>query len=139
MPGPNAACVLAIAGILGIYAEGIRPGRVLPGVLGAAALIAGAYSLYGLSPVAPGLALIAASAVLFGAEALWDSHFLCGASGTAALAAGLRLLFGEPRRIALPLGIVMAAILGIATIFLAAAAKRARRNKRSDIGSNERA
>lgn len=134
MPGPNAACVLVIAGILGIYAECIRPGRVLPGVVGAAVLILGAYSLDRLSPQPLGLALIAISVLLFAAEALWDSYFSCGICAAAALAAGFRLLFEGPPRISLELAIVAAAVLGPATIFLASAAKRARRNKRADLG-----
>lgn len=135
MLGPNAACVLVIAGILGIYVECIRPGRVLPGVLGVAVLIFGAYSLDHLSPQPLGLALIAISVVLFAAEAIWDSYLLCGICAAAALAAGFRLLFEEPPRISLPLAIAAAAVLGVATIFLASAAKRARRNKRADLST----
>jgi membrane-bound serine protease (ClpP class) len=133
MPGPNAACVLVIAGILGIYLECIRPGRVLPGVVGAAVLILGAYSLDRLSPQPLGLALLAISVALFAAEAIWDSYLLFGICAAAALAAGFRLLFEEPPRISLLLAIAAAAVLGAANIFLASAAKRARRNKRADV------
>lgn len=137
MPGPNAACVLVLVGILGIYAECIWPGRILPGVAGAAALIAGAYSFYCLSPTAPGLALIAVSVALFAAEALWHCRFVCGILAAAALATGLRLLVHPPHRVALPLAIATAAALGTATVFLAAVARRARQNKRSDTGSDQ--
>ncbi|MGH9608327.1 MAG: NfeD family protein, partial [Bryobacteraceae bacterium] len=68
MSGSNAACILVSAGILGIYAECSRPGKILPGVLGAAALIAGAYWLDRLFPQPLGLALIAVSVLLFAAE-----------------------------------------------------------------------
>jgi membrane-bound serine protease (ClpP class) len=135
MPGPNAACVLVVAGILGIYAECIWPGRILPGVLGSAALIAGAYWFYRLSPAHLGLGLIAGAVALFGAEAFWDAYFLFGICATGALAAGLALLFDPPHRIFLALAIASAVILGTITIFLAQAAKRARRNKSSDVGA----
>ncbi|MGH9653764.1 MAG: hypothetical protein ACRD6B_09925 [Bryobacteraceae bacterium] len=134
MSGSNAACILVSAGILGIYAECSRPGKILPGVLGAAALIAGAYRLDRLSPQPLGVALIAVSVLLFAAEAIWDSYFICGICAAAALGAGFRLLFEEPYRISLPLAIAVAAVLGAATIFLAYAAKRGRRNKRADVG-----
>lgn len=103
-------------------------------MLGAAALIAGAYWLDRLSPQPLGLALIAASVVLFAVEAIWDSYFICGICAAAALGAGFRLLLEGPYRISLPLAIAVAAVLGAATIFLASAAKRARRNKRADVG-----
>lgn len=134
MPGPDAACVLLLAGILGIYAECVWPGRILPAVAGAAALVAGAYSFYCLSPTAAGLTSIAVSVALFAAEALWDCRFVCGILAVATLAAGLRLLINPPHRLALSLAVATAAILGAATVFLAVLSRRARQNKRSDTG-----
>jgi hypothetical protein len=72
---------------------------------------------------------------LFGVEAIWDAHFLFGICATGALAGGFTLLFDPPRRISPALAIASAVILGGVTIMLATAAKRARRNKRSDIGA----
>lgn len=131
--GPKTAFVLLIFGLFGIYAELIRPGRVAPGVAGAAAAIAGGYFLF-RGPLHPvGLVLLAAGAALLVAEACWGSYLIFGGLGAAALIAGFYLLLPPSARLAPALEIPLSTSFGMASAFLAAAAKRARRNKREDL------
>ena len=131
--GPNTAFVVLILGLLGIYAELVWPGRVIPGVLGLGSAVAGAFFLFREPLSLPGVALLAVAAGLLAAEALWGPYFLLGSSGAIALAAGFSLLLPEPRRIAPGLCIPLTLVFGAVTTSLAAAAKKARRNKRADI------
>jgi membrane-bound serine protease (ClpP class) len=134
--GPNAAFLLLIFGVLGIYCEFIWPGRVIPGVAGAAAALAGAFFLFRGPLQVSGLVLLAAGIVLLAAETLAGPYYLLGSFGSIALTAGFALLLSSPRRLSMILAIPMAAVLGGVTTFLAAAAKRARRNKWSDIAED---
>lgn len=125
--------MLAIIGILGIYCEGIWPGRFLPGVLGVGALVSGSYFLSRDSPGSIGIALLAAAALLFIAESLWNSYFLSGAFGTVCLALGARLLISKPPGIAAEVAVPASILFGGVTIFLSYAAKQARIRKWSNI------
>jgi membrane-bound serine protease (ClpP class) len=131
--GPNVAFVLTVFGLLAIYWELIRPGRIYPGTLGAAAVLAGAYFLWRLGPTADGLKLLAAAGIFFVVEACWNTGFVAGISATAALSLGFWKLFAGPRHIAGYLALPLCLAFGAATIWLSAGAKRARRNKRADL------
>jgi membrane-bound ClpP family serine protease len=111
----------------------LRPGRVLPGILGSVMTIAGAYWLWRNSPTIPGTLLITFAALLLIAEALWDMYFIPSIFGTISLAAGFSLLFSPGRRITRNVVIPISIAFGAFTTFLAFEAKRARRNKRSDL------
>jgi membrane-bound serine protease (ClpP class) len=130
---PNAAFLLAVLGVLGIYIEFIWPGRILPGLLGAAALVCGCYFLARHSPSNLGLVLIGIALVLFIAESLYSTYFVAGAIATACLAIGARKLFNSVPEITAGVAIPASIVFGGVTIFLGSAGKRARRNKRSDI------
>ena len=131
--GPNVAFVLAIFGLLAIYWEFLRPGRIYPGMLGAASLLWGLWALWRLSPTSVGLQWLAVAAVLFLVESCGNTRYLAGLGATAALILGAYRLLTDPRHVvlyvAVPLGLAFAGI----TVGLAAAAKRARRNKRVDL------
>lgn len=131
--GPNAAFLLMIIGVLFIYGEFLRPGRLVPGLFGSILAIAGAYWLWRNSPLERGILFIVLAVLLLIAEALWDALFIPGILGTICLATGLYLLFPSDRRIAPALAIPVSIVFGAVTTFLAFEAKRARRNKRSDI------
>jgi membrane-bound serine protease (ClpP class) len=131
--GPGAAFVLLIAGLLAVYSEFVWPGRVWPGLSGCALTVAGAYFLWRNAPTAIGLVLIGIAGALFVAEVFLSVDLICGIAGTAALAAGFYVLFPPSRRISPVLSIPVSLAFGGITAFLALAAKRARRNKRSDI------
>lgn len=131
--GPNAAFVLLIFGLFGIYAEFLRPGRVLPGLIGAAAAVTGSYFLFRSPLETSGLALLSLGACFLLAEACCGPYFLLGALGAIAVTAGFSLLLPGPRTLVPALAIPLSAFFGLASAFLAAAAKRARRNKWADL------
>ena len=130
--GPSSSFVLAVLGILGIYSEFIRPGRVLPGLLGAAALVCGSYFLWRHSPSRIGLLFIVLAAALFILESLYKTYFVAGALASACLAVGACILFREGPGIEAAVAIPTSAAFGALTTFLGSVAKRARLNKRSD-------
>jgi membrane-bound serine protease (ClpP class) len=127
--GPNSAFLLLIVGVLGIYWELIWPGRVLPGVLGAAAALAGAYFLAHEFLQTAGLLLLGMAVFLLMGEAFTGRYFVFGFLGTVALTAGFALLLPDWRRIAPELAIPVSVAFGTITTVLASLAKRARRNK----------
>lgn len=131
--GPSSSFVLALLGILGIYSEFIWPARILPGLLGAAALVCGSYFLCRHSPSRVGLLFIALALVLFILEALYRTYFVAGALASACLAFGACILFREGPGIDAGVAIPASAAFGGITTFLCSAAKRARRNKRLDL------
>lgn len=132
--GPNTAFVLLILGTLGIYAELLRPGRLMPGVLGLGSVVAGGYFLCRFPLSAGGIGLLAAGVLLMIAEAFFGPYFLLGSIGTIALTAGFCLVCDAPRRIEPALAIPLCLVFGTCTVLLAASAKRAQRNKWSDLG-----
>lgn len=131
--GPNTAFILTICGVLTIYCEFVWPGRVYPGVLGSIALITGAYFLWRNSPSPAGFLLIGLAAALFLVEAFWPTAFVAGIAGTVSLSFGFCRLFPGPNRIAAGLAIPVCIVFGAISVFLAYGAKRARRNKWSDL------
>lgn len=131
--GPNTAFVMLIGGMLGIYAELVWPGRFVPGILGLGGTLAGAYFLFHPPLNLQGIGLLALATVLLIAEALWGPYFLLGSLGTIALASGFSLLLGQPRHIEPALAVPLSIVFGLCSALLAASAKRARRNKRSDL------
>ena len=131
--GPNVAFVLTILGLLAIYYEFLRPGRIYPGTLGAASMMVGGYSLWRLSPTPVGLKWLAAAGVLFIAEACWNTRYLAGLAATAALVLGTSRLFAGTRHVVFYLALPVGLVFGAVTIWLTAAAKRARQNKRLDL------
>jgi membrane-bound serine protease (ClpP class) len=90
---PNILSLLFLAGIIGIGFEVFHPGVVLPGALGAVALLT---ALFGFSvlPISwTGLLLILLGVVLFVIDAHVVSHGALTISGLASLIVGMLLLF----------------------------------------------
>lgn len=135
--GPNTAFVVLIFGLLGVYAELVWPGRLVPGITGVAGALTGAYFLFRTPPTAAGLALLVLATALLIAEALRGPYFLFGSLGAIALAAGFYFLFAPPRRILPVLCIPVSLLFGGLTALLAVGTKRARRNKWSDVTSGK--
>ena len=127
---PNLISLLFLAGIAGIGFEIFHPGVVLPGALGAVALV---IALFGFS-VLPfswgGILLILLGVFLFIADAHVTSHGALTAAGLISLAAGMLLLFHNapaPYKTSFPLVISIAVVLGLFWAFLIAKAVRAKR------------
>jgi membrane-bound serine protease (ClpP class) len=127
---PTIAYGLLLVGIYGLLLEGYNPGAVLPGVVGALALLLGLYGLQLLEVNYAGLALMALGVGLIVAEFFMPAFGSLGVGGLAAFVIGSILLFDNRSsglRVALPLivGIAVAGGLVIVTVgWLAARARR---------------
>jgi membrane-bound serine protease (ClpP class) len=133
--GPNTAFVVLIIGMLGIYAELVWPGPVIPAIVGLGAALSGGYFLFRSPLSAGGVGLLVAGAVLLIAEAVRGPYFVLGSLGSIALTVGFCLLLESPRRIEMALAIPLSLVFGVCSVLLAAGAKRARRNKCSDLNN----
>lgn len=92
---PNLAVLLGMIGLLGLYLEFSNPGLLFPGILGGIALLLAGFGLNLLPVSALGALLLLAGLGLLTAEALTPSFGIMGASGAAALVAGLFFFFEE--------------------------------------------
>ena len=93
LANPNVALILMSLGTLGLFAELQHPGTVLPGVLGAGALILGLVALGNLPFNWAGLALLALAAVLLIAEVFIAGFGAFGVGSIIAFVLGAILLF----------------------------------------------
>jgi membrane-bound serine protease (ClpP class) len=130
---PNIISLLFLAGIAGIGFEIFHPGIVLPGALGAVALLT---ALFGFSvlPISwTGLALIILGVGLLVIDAHVVTHGALTVSGLIALAVGMIMLFHNapaPYHTSLPLVISITVALGL---FWALALAKAVQVKRSPV------
>jgi membrane-bound serine protease (ClpP class) len=117
---PNLITLLFLAGLAGIGYEIFHPGVVLPGALGAVALLT---ALFGFSvlPISwAGLALLLLGLALLVLEAHIVSHGALAVSGVISLAVGALMLFRNapsPYHANAPLLISLAVVLGAAWAF----------------------
>ncbi len=130
---PNTAFLITLVGLLGVYCEFVRPGRVFPGLAGSVLAIGGIYDLTRHPLSRGGLILVGLALALFGLEAFWRVDFVGGLLATASLSAGSSLLLSGPERLRPALAISASILFGGITVLLCYGAKRARRNKWSDI------
>jgi membrane-bound serine protease (ClpP class) len=127
---PTIAYGLLLIGVYGLLLEGYNPGAVLPGVVGALALLLGLYGLQLLAVNYAGLALMALGIGLIVTEFFMPAFGSLGVGGLAAFVIGSIILFDNRAsglQVALPLivGIAVAGGLVIVTIgWLAARARR---------------
>ena len=135
--GPNTAFALLVFGLFAIYSEFIWVGRVVPGIAGAAAAAAGSYFLFRLPLDAAGLVLLGLGVLLLVAEACCGPYLVFGTLGAVAVTAGFPLLLAAPHRLAPAVAVPVSAVFGLVSALLASAAKRARRNKWSDLGPSK--
>src|SRR5262245_19606954 len=92
---PNLLSLLFLAGIGGILFEVFHPGVVLPGALGAVALVTALYGFSVLPTDWAGFALIVLALVLLVIDAHVVTHGALTLSGLVALAVGLLMLFHD--------------------------------------------
>jgi membrane-bound serine protease (ClpP class) len=115
---PVIAYLLLIAGIVGLAVELFSPGLIVPGVVGAIALLLGLYAVSVLPVSLVGAALLVIGLGLVVAEAFVTSYGLLAAAGLASFVFGSFMLFdtgGGLHRlspaIVLPVGLVLGAIV----------------------------
>ncbi len=90
---PNVAYLLMTLGFLGIYFEFSHPGVVLPGVVGAIALVLGLYALSVLQASYAGIGLVLLGLCFFVAEIKVPSYGLLTVGGIVSLVLGSLMLF----------------------------------------------
>ncbi len=90
---PNLISLLFLAGIAGLVFEVLHPGVVLPGALGAVALIAALYGFAVLTPSWGGLVLVLLGLTLLVVDLHAVTHGALTVGGLVALGFGLALLF----------------------------------------------
>jgi membrane-bound serine protease (ClpP class) len=127
---PNIITLLFLAGLAGIGFEIFHPGVVLPGVLGAVALVT---ALFGFSilPISwAGLMLLLLGVAMLVTDAFVTSHGAITVAGLISLVVGAIMLFRNapsPYHVNLPLIISIAVVLGLAWGFAIAKAVQVRR------------
>jgi membrane-bound serine protease (ClpP class) len=127
---PNLIFLLFLAGIAGIGYEIFHPGVVLPGALGAVALITALFGAFVLPINWAGAALILLGVVLLVLEAHVISHGALAVSGIISLVVGGLMLFNTappPYHISPALVVSVAVVLGGSWAFLLTKAIQVRR------------
>jgi len=139
---PVEAFLLVLSGTLGVYCEFIRPGRVFPGLAGSVLAAAGIRGFACMQLTRAGMVLIGLAIALFllevfWLEAFWRANLLAGLAGIVSLTIGFCLLVRGPGGIPPALAIFAGISFGCLTLFLCCGAKRARRNKWSDVAPEQ--
>ena len=93
---PNIAFILGAIGVLGLYIEFTHPGGILPGVVGAIALVLSLFGFHMMPINYAGVALVLIGLALFGLEAAYTSHGILAAGGIAAMVFGSMILINSP-------------------------------------------
>jgi membrane-bound serine protease (ClpP class) len=131
---PNIAFLLFSLGIFALWIELTNPGAVLPGVLGALAIVLAVIALNILPTRFAALALILLAFALFALEAFVTSHGVLGIGGAIALfIGGLMLVDGPIPELRVHWGTALGASIALAliAIFLMTMVVRTHRRKPS--------
>ena len=130
---PQIAFILFALGALCIYFEFQHPGAVVPGVVGAVAVVLALYGFHMLPINLTGVLLIIVAIVLFVLEAKVQGFGILGIGGIVAAVIGSLILIdvGWDHELRLPIGLVVAVVLPFAVIltFMLRLAFHARRSK----------
>ncbi|HEV7764267.1 MAG TPA: nodulation protein NfeD [Thermoanaerobaculia bacterium] len=128
---PNIAFILMSLGMLGIWAEFNHPGTILPGVVGAIAIVLGVFALNLLPTRFAAFALILVAFALFALEAKFVSYGVLGAGGVVCMIIGALLLVDGPipeMRVSLVTALVVSVPIGVIAVFLMTLVLRAHKN-----------
>ena len=132
LENPNIAVMVLFLGVLSIYAEFLRPGRVLPGVLGSVATILAARALSHRPVSWVSAALVAAAIGCCLLEARYRTKGVLTVGAVGLLTLGLLRLVTAPQVIpALAIGIAL--VFCPLSSFLFSTAYRARTRKRATV------
>jgi len=129
---PNLALLLMSIGMMALYAEFNHPGAVVPGVVGAIAILVAIFALEYLPVRYMALALILSAFVFFALEAKLHTHGALTLGGIVVMVLGSLLLVDGPipeMRVKLSTALAISLPVGLITVFLMSIAIRARRNK----------
>jgi membrane-bound serine protease (ClpP class) len=129
LTNPEVAYMLLMLGVYGLLFEGYNPGAIVPGVVGAIALLLALFA-FNLLPVNyAGLAFIVLGVILMAAEFLVPSFGALGFGGIAAFVFGSLILYdGDIPGFERPTGLVLSVstVAGLGLLALVWAAMRAR-------------
>jgi len=129
---PNFALLLMSIGMMALYAEFNHPGAVVPGVIGAIAILVAIFALQYLPVRYMALALILSAFAFFALEAKFHTHGALTLGGIVVMVLGSLLLVDGPipeMRVKLSTALAISLPMGLITVFLMSIAIRARRNK----------
>jgi len=130
---PGAALGAFTLGLLLIYVELNRPGRVIPGAVGLLLTLLACARLGAAHPRPLALLLVATAGALLAMELLHDTYRVVEAAAAIPLAAALALVLGFRLMVMPPVGWMVCILCGVAlggvTVALARVARRARANK----------
>jgi membrane-bound serine protease (ClpP class) len=127
---PNLISLLFLLGIIGLIFEVLHPGVVLPGALGAVALVTALFGFSVLPLSWGGLILVLLGVALLVIDAHVTTHGALTLSGLVAIAVGLITLFHKapaPYHTSVPLVVTVTAVLGGFWAFAIAKAVAVRR------------
>ena len=117
---PEVMFLLMLVAVYGIIGELSNPGAILPGVIGAIALILALYMGAILPVNLAGVALLALAVVLFIADVFAPTHGVLTAGGIAAFFLGALMLFDRADPVfRLSLGLIIPATVVTALFFIA--------------------
>lgn len=129
---PNIAFVLLSIGMLALWAEFQNPGAILPGVIGAFAILLAVIALNMMPTRYAAFALILAAFAFFALEAKFTSHGIFGVAGIASMFVGGLLLVEGPipeMRVNWVTALAVSVSFGVIAIFLMTLALRAMRRR----------
>jgi membrane-bound serine protease (ClpP class) len=128
---PNVAYVLMLIGIYGLIFELANPGAVVPGVIGAIALLLALFAFQALPLNYAGLALIGVGIMFMIAEAFVPSFGALGLGGAVAFAAGsLLLLDTESESFQVSIYLIAGFTVASLVVFMGAATLAIRAHRR---------
>ncbi|MEO9078710.1 MAG: nodulation protein NfeD [Rhodanobacter sp.] len=114
---PTIAYLLLLGGIFGLALEALHPGAILPGMVGAIALLVGMYALQLLPVNYAGLALMALGIGLLVAEAVHPTVGALGVGGVVSFVTGsIMLMKSDVPGYAVNLGVIAALAVGAAAL-----------------------
>lgn len=128
---PNVAFILMMIGLAGLYFELAHPGVVLPGLVGALALILAFYAFQTLPVNYTGLLLILLAFIFFVLEVYVTSYGLLSLGGIISLVLGSMMLFrGGGPGMEIAWKVLIPTVLAVAAFFIAIAGLVARSQMR---------
>lgn len=129
---PNIAFLMGALGLACLYVEFTHPGMILPGVVGAIALVLALFAFHLLPINYIGVLLILLALALFGLEVTVTSHGVLAAGGIVAMVLGALILVDSPwpaARIRLSTALGVTIPLGVITVILLRLALAAQQRK----------
>jgi len=129
---PNIAFVLGALGLICLYIEFTHPGMILPGVVGAIALVLALFAFHLLPINYAGVVLILLALIMFALEVKVTSHGVLAAGGIVAMVIGAMILIDSPwpaARIHLLTALSVTGPLAVISVILLRLAVAAQRRK----------